>query len=303
MMDAKYFNPYIVYMHSGAVPAGHELSERMCLWYELELITGGDEGAGVVILDKFIPALPGTLFLRRPGDLVRSVAPFSFASILFDVVYNPALEPYYAYREASLMSGVDIEFLRKYHADGDRKFSFLERIPRVMRVGQHERLLKSIMEITDLARTPDESFQFYAKTLLMNLLLHISCEDRSDQPLFSHYPPAVQQALGFIETNYMNSMTLEEIAAHVSLSREYFCRLFRQHTGQTPMSYLQRMRIHNAKLMLLGEDISVEEVATRCGFRALSYFYAVFKKHTGQSPWQYQLRHFATMRIEGGDAL
>ena len=290
MTDARYFNPYIVYMHQGTLPADTKLFERMCLWYELELVTGGSMDAGVVTQEQFVPALPGTLFLRRPGDLVRGVAPFSYISILFDVVYDPVLEPYYGIREASLMSDIDLAFLNKYFANANRSFPFIERIPRVMRFAEYDQLLAPMRDIIEQEQAEDGNFQFYAKTLLMGLLARLSRECAADGRLFSELPPAIRQAQEFIEANYAQALTLETMAAHVSLNREYFCRLFRQHAGKTPMKYLQDVRIYHAKLLLVSEELSVEEVAGRCGFRDLSYFYSVFKKHTGQSPRQFKTR-------------
>ncbi len=298
MSDARHFNPYIIYVNHGSIQPGQKMFERMCLWYELDLIIESDEGSGVFTLDEFVPARPGTLFLRRPGDLVRGVGRFSFATILFDVIYDPELAPWYAAKRASLMSDVDVPFLRKYHANENRSFDFIERIPRVMHINEYDHLLRPMLEIANLEKKEDRNFQFYAKALLMNLLAEISRENDVGD-LFVGFPPPVAQARDYIKKNYMHPITLESMAAHVSLNREYFCRLFKQHTRLTPMSYLQQQRIYHAKLLLLSEELSVEEIAGRCGFRDLSYFYAVFKKHTGLSPRQYKTQR-PYGRITGG---
>ena len=299
MTDVRYFNPYIVYMHQGALPAETRLFERMCLWYELELITEGGEGAGIVTMDQFIPARPGTLFLRRPGDLVRGVAPFAFAAILFDVIYDPVLEPYYGIREASLVSDIDLAFLNKYFDNPRRSFAFIERIPRVMQIDDYEQLLRPMREIIDLEARADGDYQLHAKALLIGLLAQLARDADAGGRLYADCPAAIRQAQEYIDANYAQPLTLEALAEHVSLNREYFCRLFRQHAGKTPMRYLQDVRVYHAKLLLRSEEISVEEVANRCGFRDLSYFYSVFKKRTGQSPRQFRTRR-PPGSIQGG---
>jgi transcriptional regulator GlxA family with amidase domain len=65
--------------------------------------------------------------------------------------------------------------------------------------------------------------------------------------------------------------------------------LFKQHTGETPMNYIIRLRIDKAKQMLLRQQASTTQVALECGFTSLSHFSNVFKKLTGKSPREFTL--------------
>lgn len=100
----------------------------------------------------------------------------------------------------------------------------------------------------------------------------------------------LKQILEFIEKNYTNQITLQELSASVSMSPKYFCRFFSEMTHQTPMDYLNRQRIEQACYQLATTDDSITEIAYRNGFNDLSYFIRTFKKYKGITPGKYKRR-------------
>ena len=100
----------------------------------------------------------------------------------------------------------------------------------------------------------------------------------------------LKQVLEFIEKNYANPITLQELSASVSMSPKYFCRFFSEMTHQTPVDYLNRQRIEEACLQLAATDDSITEIAYRNGFNDLSYFIRTFKKYKGMTPGKYTRR-------------
>ena len=100
----------------------------------------------------------------------------------------------------------------------------------------------------------------------------------------------LKQVLEFIEKNYANPITLQELSASVSMSPKYFCRFFSEMTHQTPVDYLNRQRIEEACLQLAATDDSITEIAYRNGFNDLSYFIRTFKKYKGMTPGKYKRR-------------
>ena len=100
----------------------------------------------------------------------------------------------------------------------------------------------------------------------------------------------LKQVVEFIEKNYANPITLQELSASVSMSPKYFCRFFSEMTHQTPMDYLNRQRIEQACCQLATTDDSITEIAYRNGFNDLSYFIRTFKKYKGITPGKYKRR-------------
>lgn len=91
----------------------------------------------------------------------------------------------------------------------------------------------------------------------------------------------------FIDQNYAEHLTLEDMAKAVNFHKEYFCRLFKQATGSTVIDYLNFVRVHKAE-ELLKENKNITDVAYRVGFASSSYFTKIFKRYRLCSPSTYQ---------------
>ncbi|MDO4632566.1 MAG: AraC family transcriptional regulator [Eubacteriales bacterium] len=98
----------------------------------------------------------------------------------------------------------------------------------------------------------------------------------------------LKKVLEFMEENYRNQITLQQLSDTVSMSPKYFCRFFNEMTHQKPMEYLNRQRIEQACSELSTTDDSITEIAYRSGFNDLSYFIRIFKKYKGVTPGRYQ---------------
>jgi AraC-like DNA-binding protein len=99
---------------------------------------------------------------------------------------------------------------------------------------------------------------------------------------------SVQKAMSFIKSRYPEPLSLEKISSHVALSQSYFSRLFKTKTDYTPIEYLNRVRIENAKKYLIHSDLSLIEISERVGFSSQHYFSHTFKKMEGVSPLIYR---------------
>jgi AraC-like DNA-binding protein len=102
----------------------------------------------------------------------------------------------------------------------------------------------------------------------------------------------VHQAILYTETFFRNNPSLATVAAHVSLSPNYFGNLFKKETGETYVSYLNRRKVTCA-MMLLESGVSVSTACFESGFGSLSGFLQGFKKVTGISPNEYQKKRIA----------
>lgn len=100
--------------------------------------------------------------------------------------------------------------------------------------------------------------------------------------------PVIERAIAFMDEHECQNITLDEIAAHVHLSRIYFHNLFLAATGRTPHRYLLERRIARARQLLMTTDRSLWQIALECGFSSQSYFNQVFRKELGCTPMQYR---------------
>ena len=154
------------------------------------------------------------------------------------------------------------------------------------RYGEYRRILAEIYDAVTLDAVSGES---RASALLYGLLVLLNSVLAGIPCRAIHQNPAMEAILSYIDENYTNDITLDQLCrAAGGLSEQYLCRLFKQSTGMRPMEYMLRRRISTARTCLEHSDMSIAEVAIASGFRNTSYFYRSFRKFTGMSPLVYR---------------
>ncbi len=99
----------------------------------------------------------------------------------------------------------------------------------------------------------------------------------------------LSQAMEYMKQNYSNSgLTIEQIAASVSLSSSRLSVLFKQETGQTVGDYLTSLRISQAIYLLENTNLKIYEIAERTGYKSSQYFSQVFSQKTGRKPLRFR---------------
>lgn len=93
-----------------------------------------------------------------------------------------------------------------------------------------------------------------------------------------------------LERRYDEPWTLEGMAEQTGLKRTQFSALFHHHTGDTPVIYLNRLRIKQARQLLSTTDHPITEIAFDCGFSSCQYFANVFHAFTGTTASSYRRR-------------
>jgi signal transduction histidine kinase/AraC-like DNA-binding protein len=94
----------------------------------------------------------------------------------------------------------------------------------------------------------------------------------------------VRQAMRFIHTHFAEPISRGDIARHISIAEDYLTFCFRQELGTTPIKYLQRYRVNQAKSLLKNTTKSITEIALEVGFTDSGYFSRVFHRETNMPP-------------------
>lgn len=98
--------------------------------------------------------------------------------------------------------------------------------------------------------------------------------------------PAVKLAIEYINKNFSQDLSIDQIAEKQNVSRSHFMRLFKKETGKTVNQFLTTVRIDKAKELLASKTVT--DTAFEVGYNDSNYFSTVFKKQTAQSPVQFQ---------------
>ncbi len=100
----------------------------------------------------------------------------------------------------------------------------------------------------------------------------------------------LEPALRYMEAHFDQKISLKELAELLYISPEHCIRLFYEQTNKTPKQYLTDLRIREAMRLLAETDLSVEQIAARCGFAGGPHLCKVFKERIGKTPLVYRKR-------------
>jgi transcriptional regulator GlxA family with amidase domain len=122
--------------------------------------------------------------------------------------------------------------------------------------------------------------------------------DRNSQSPFiifkgqkEHEDEQIKKAQEFIESNYQEKITVEQLASTLALSRRNLERRFKKATANTVVEYIQRVKIEAAKICLETSRENISEVMYKVGYNDTKAFRTIFKKITGLSPVQYRNKY------------
>jgi len=101
-------------------------------------------------------------------------------------------------------------------------------------------------------------------------------------------PEQITRARRFIEANFRKTIPLAVVANQAGMSMFYFCKRFKCVTGVHFTHYVKRVRVEQAKSLLLNQNYRVSEIAYEVGFQSLTHFNRAFKTIAGQSPSEYR---------------
>ncbi len=92
----------------------------------------------------------------------------------------------------------------------------------------------------------------------------------------------------YLEEHYQEKVNLDDLAERFFVNKFYLTRIFKEQFGVPVTSYLLQVRVTHAKQLLRFSDLSVEEVAYRCGMNDANYFSRMFRKIEGTSPGEFR---------------
>ena len=123
---------------------------------------------------------------------------------------------------------------------------------------------------------------------------HVIDLSRGDQSAYAslrtkkyHQDVEILAVQHWLEEHFAQKVVVDTLCEKVNLTSRTFVRRFKRATEQSPLAYLQGVRVEAAKKHLEASTHSVERIVNLVGYDDLSSFTRLFKKHTGLSPSQY----------------
>lgn len=155
------------------------------------------------------------------------------------------------------------------------------RIQMVSKLDGIDYFMELLSLLYDLSRSRNQR-------LLSTSKIHLENFENSDQ---------LKKLYDFVQENYTNKITLDEMAEMLNMSSVSFNRFIKKRTGTTFIGYLNDVRIGYASRWLIEKDLSISEIAYRTGFNSIANFNRVFKKLKGSTPTQYRMDFSGIKRV------
>ena len=153
----------------------------------------------------------------------------------------------------------------------------------------HETFRDRMLEVISLDKKKPDFYELdisIRMQLLWRLVEHLPHQPVSTTSDFTEYE-RIRRILSYIEQNYMNQITLDDISEHIHLCESECTRLFKRHMNTTLFSFLQEYRIERS-LEYLSTKESISSIAEKTGFSDSNYYSKVFSKIKGCSPREYR---------------
>ena len=158
----------------------------------------------------------------------------------------------------------------------------------------HKPFREYLLRIIDLDEKKPDFYELDITICLQSmwrlLLEHITYEPQASRENSLEYD-RIKKILSYIEENYQNKITVNDIAGHIHLCESECTRLFKRHMNTTLFAFLQEYRIERS-LEFLQDDQPVSAVADKAGFSDPNYYSKVFAKIKGCSPREYRNHRF-----------
>ncbi len=159
----------------------------------------------------------------------------------------------------------------------------------------HKKIQQLMLDISDeyFLDAPLSEASIYAKLIEMFVLIgrsytpNAKCFHNSIGKQ-REYTERFMYVCDYITEHYNEDLTLDDIADISGFSKFHFSRLFKQFTNMSFYKYLNKKRIENAEKLLMDQELTITEVALRCGFSSVSAFIRMFRIMKNCTPTEFK---------------
>ena len=223
-----------------------------------------------------------TLVLHEGDTLVVNSNQIHYSMTLDDKIAKYVI---FVVHPSILMSSVTIEMEAIRPVIENQELPFI----RFRYINTHTKDMYNLM--IDLPDHRHNAFEVTKRLFLMWELIMKKIEDYGPRPEDTNYDPRMmsfKSMLHFMNNNYKETITLEQIADAGNVSKSLCNNLFNQFVGESPISYLMHLRARKVAELLRSGSYTLKQIAEMTGFNGVSYMSETFKKFFDQSPRDYK---------------
>lgn len=220
-------------------------------------------------------------YICVPPSLVSSVLAVGGRSSVRGIVFNTA-----AFLPS--MDKIDTELLYMFYLQSQSKISLFKSdhplynvIDRCVRDAYDEYVSRDVCyKLRALANT----------YLIITSVLryYFAAKDEESNKAVYHNVLRLRPVVEYIAEHFCEKLYIEQLAAMIDVSSDYFTKMFRDSIGKTPIEYINGLRVNKAMALLADTDLSMADIADTIGFCNPNYFHKIFKQYIDISPLAYR---------------
>ncbi|MDP2141949.1 MAG: helix-turn-helix domain-containing protein [Gammaproteobacteria bacterium] len=208
----------------------------------------------------------------------------------------------YFLAEASLLDGRTAtthwyyfdDFAKRYPAINLQRKRFITHADRLYCTGSVNAVRDVMLHFVEQLFTPeiaDEVSHHFTHELKRSYESMLLASEERD----THHDEQIIKIQEWLQQNYQSDIHLQTLAQQFDISVRSFNRRFRSAAGQTPLQYLQEVRLEQAKALLKQSNLSIAEIAFAVGYQDTGYFSSLFKRANTITPNEY--RHLVRNKL------
>ena len=157
-------------------------------------------------------------------------------------------------------------------------------------------LIQHFLSMWDEGKRKETGYEYAIKSNLYSIIVlmlrkHIESTITNKQLIFKNRNlENINKIIQYIESHYKEDIALDDLAGFLNFNRYYFCRLFKEFTGMSPVKYINNYRVHQAISLMQNSDLTISEISSQVGFNNSNYFTKVFSEATNETPSSYLSR-------------
>ncbi len=203
-------------------------------------------------------------------------------------------------REDTVFYWIHFVFEGKYHAASDSEHAqpirhawanpYLLKLPQYAAPRQFPRIERLLEEMHELAETNGADTYWKEQQQFMDLCRILEKDEQGATPPTSIMKLA-ERTEAYLRQHYQEDLTNEALADALHFHPNYIVRCMKEIYRCTPMDYLLKIRMEQAKLLLIKTEWPVSAVAEQVGFHYAPYFSSCFRRYAGMPPMAFRKQH------------
>lgn len=238
--------------------------------YEIYILTKGKRT--YLIDDNLYEISEGDVILIPPMMLHKTMGKEEYGRYLITFSEN-YLSKYFTDEAIEIL--LSCFSTRCVHLESNKLITFIHLIDKLMQSYEKKDYM-SFIYLSNIIAILKESMQSSSYT----------------HPLTSNTNKTILSIIEYIDANYKDIDSIEEIADKHFITKYHLCRLFKNATDISLIKYINTVKVHKACILLDRSDMNVTEIAFETGFNSSMYFCKTFKSLMGMTPSEYKKRTF-----------